>query len=190
MKKYFHLTIFLYLIVFFGAAASMAQDSTNLKITNPYDSLLLSDVKAIGNTTTGTLQITMKFKNISGKHQTVHLGLGSFEDFGITSKQGKRYKVFTSENVIGTIQVNKGFRKISAVQFGNKKLDWVTSVIQELNPGDKRSFSVLIDKFDKTDSMIKDFHIRCILTVNFMHAGDDRYIIENIPIEWMVSNSK
>jgi hypothetical protein len=190
MKKYFPLVFFLYLVTFYSPYASMAQDSTNLKIANPYDSLLLSDVKAVGNSTNEALKISMKFKNISSKHQTVHLSLGGFEDFGIISMQGKRYKVYTSESLIGTSQINKGYHPISTVQFGNKKLDWVTSIIQELNPGEEQSFTIQIAKFDKADNVIKNVHVRCILTVNYMHAGDNKYIIENIPIEWMAGNPK
>lgn len=190
MKNYSLQTALLCLLVFSCIEICNGQDANLLTVNNPFDSLVISNVKAIGNKTTGALKITMDFMNISQKHQTAHLSLGGFEDFGITSNQGKRYKVFSAQNVIGNSQPNSGFQKIAAVQFGSKTLDWVTSLIQELNPGDKRTLSVSIGKFDKVDRQIKNLHIRCILFIGYKHSGDKNYIVENIPIEWTETTSK
>jgi hypothetical protein len=187
MKKYTYLSFFVFLTLVLTTQHGLAQDSANFKIINPYDSLLIDEVKASGNLSSSTLQITMIFKNISKKRQTLHLDLGGFDDFGITTMSNKRYKVFTTENVIDANQPNKGFKNISKIQFGNKKFDWVTIVKQELNPGEERLLSIWLERFEKTDHIIKDIHVRCILSINSMHVGDKKISIENIPIIWIPS---
>jgi hypothetical protein len=190
MKKHPYLIVGLFLAIFICHCEIHAQNSSKAKLTAPYDSLTVTDVKAKANKVTGSLELTVKITNISHKHNNVHLVLGSFDDFGIISMNGSRYKVFTSENVISTGPVNKGYYPISTVQFGTKKLNWVTSVVQELNSGEERLFSISIGKFDKKANIIKNLHFRCILTVNYMHAGDNKYVIENIPIEWLTGALK
>jgi hypothetical protein len=185
MKKYTYLNFFVFITTVLATSPCRAQDSSNLTITNPYDSLKINEVKATGNSSSSTLHITMIFKNISKKRQTLHLDLGGFDDFGITTMNNKRYKVFTSENTIDNNQPNKGFKNISKIQFGNKKLDWVTIVKQELNPGEERLFSIWLDKFEKSDLIIKNIHVRCILSINSMHVGDKKIAIQNIPINWI-----
>lgn len=160
MKKHLCLIVRLCLAVLICHSEIYAQNSSQSKLTTPYDSLTVTDVKAKANKATGSLELKMKFTNISHKHNKVHLVLGSFDDFGITSTNGNRYKVFTSENVINTGSNNKGYYPITTVQFGTKKLNWVTSVIQELKPGEERIFSVSIEKFDKSANTIKDIHFR------------------------------
>jgi hypothetical protein len=185
MNKYTCLNLFVLFIIGLSTSTCRAQNPSNITILNPYDSLTVNDIKAIGNSRSSALNITMIFKNISSKRQTVNLDLGGFDDFGITTMNNKRYKVFTSENVIDNNQPNKGYKNISKIQFGNKKLDWVTIVKQELNPGEERLFSIWLDKFENSDLAIKNIHIRCILSINSMHVGDKKIAIENIPINWM-----
>ena len=161
-----------------------AQDNADMKVTMPFDQLPVSNIKAAGNFKTGSVEISMDFENKYDKTANVSLSLGGFSDLGITTDKGKKYKIYTSENLIGTADINKGYARVSAVQFGDKKFDWVTMVQQDLPQGEKRKLTVRIDKFDKAAKVITDFHIRCILSLNYFHTGDNLYRIENLPIEW------
>jgi hypothetical protein len=174
------------LFLFFITAVNtlVAQDSVKLKVKIPFAFLEVSNVQVTGSRATGKLELTMDFENKHEKLAEVSLSLGGFERMGITSDKGKKYKIYTSENLIGTKDINKGFLQVSAVQFGDKKFDWVTIVQQTISTGEKRRLTVRIDKYDKTSKIIAEFHVRCILALNYVHTGDELYRVENIPIEW------
>jgi hypothetical protein len=186
MKK--NLISFLHLtcafIIAFSLAAS-AQDTTEMKIISPFDSLIISNVKAIGNIETGTIEISMDVRNDYYKMIEAYWSLGGFEDLGITDDKGKKYKIFTSTKLIGTANINNGFKGISGVQFGSKKMDWLTYVKDTLSAGDSKKLIIRVPKVDKTVKSIKELHIRCILSKGYMWAGDKSYQISNIKVDWV-----
>jgi hypothetical protein len=187
MKKdliyFLHLT-YAFIIAFCPLDAS-AQDTTEMKIISAFDSLIISDVKAIGNIETNSMEISMVVHNDYYKMIDAHWSLGGFEDLGITDDKGKKYKVLTSTKLIGTANINNGFKSISGVQFGSKKMDWLTYVKDTLSAGDSKKLVIRVPKVDKTVKSIKELHIRCILSKGYMWAGDKSYQINNIKVEWI-----
>ena len=163
MKTIHTLRILLCGAIAFSLASTnslVAQDDKEVKATIPFTSLPVSNIKATGNLATGKLELTMDFENKYDKTAGVSLSLGGFEDMGITSDKGKKYKVYTSENLIGTKDINKGFFKVSAVQFGDKKFDWVTMVQQTIPTGEKRTLSVRVEKYDTTSKVVSSPYFR------------------------------
>ncbi|MET7000736.1 hypothetical protein [Chitinophaga defluvii] len=181
MKNKFSITIFVTCILLVATVFTVtAQDAHEIKISSPYPSLPLSDVKASGNQKTGIVEITMSFKNNYSKSAGVSLAIGGFDDLGITDSKGIKYKVFTQKNAVNT---NKGFQNISFVQFGDKKFNWVATVKQEMSAGESRTLTLRM-KSENGVKSIGNFHIRCILSLDYEHIGDKMYLIENIPVVW------
>lgn len=158
-----------------------AQTSNELKIVSPFDSLQITEVLANGNIKTGNLEIVITFKNDYSKLAGVYLSLGGFYDFGITDSKGRNYKIHTNVNAVNT---NKGYSNIPFIQFGDHKFDWVTYVKQEISSGDDRKLSVRLSKIDKGTQQITNFHVRCILSLDYGHVGDKMYSVEHIKINW------
>ena len=168
----------------FFIAPVAAQDSNSLVINCPYDSLSVGNVKAVGIVKTGELTISVDFQNKYSKKSKVHFALGGYSDLGIENDKGSKYKIHTSERLIGTKDINKGYGKISSVFFGDKKMGSFTYVEQELPTSDTKTLTVKLSGFDKSSKKILDFHVRCILFLNYMHVGDKFVQLKNIPIEW------
>ncbi|MFX1707258.1 hypothetical protein PV783_25035 [Chitinophaga sp. CC14] len=158
-----------------------AQSISELKITAPFDSLGLTAVTASGNVKTGTIEVSMIFKNNYSKMAGVSLSLGGFPDFGITDAKGRKYKLHTDGNAVNT---NKGYQDIPFIQFGDKKFTWVATVAQQIPPTETRKLIVRINKLDRSTGAITDFHIRCILSLDYGHIGDKVYKIENLKVDW------
>jgi hypothetical protein len=175
--------LFLCLLILARFHAS-GQDSSAPKVISPFESLPLTDVVAKGNTATGTIEIEMKFQNKYPKVADVYLSLGPYNDFGITDDKGNKYKVFTNEGLIESSPINKGYKQVNAVQFGNKKMQMVTYLKDTLNNGQSLVFKFTIGKLDKSTTYIKEVHIRCILSLNHVWAGDQSYQIRNIMVDW------
>ncbi|MGF6928579.1 hypothetical protein QFZ48_004079 [Chitinophaga sp. W2I13] len=158
-----------------------AQEISKPEIIAPFDSLRLSDVHASGNIKTGTVEIIMNFKNDYSQVARVYLALGGFEDFGITDSKGRKYKLHTDVNAVNT---NKGYINIPFIQFGDKKFSWVAHVIQEIPYTEMRKLTIRINKLDKGTQLLTNFHIRCILSLDYGNVGDKMYSVENIRINW------
>lgn len=163
---------------------AFGQDSLAPKVVSPFESLLITDIAAKGNSATGTIQLEMKFQNKYPKVAGVYLSLGTFNDFGITDDKGNKYKVFTNEGLIESSPINKGYKQVQAVQFGNKKMQIVTYLKDTLSNGESMAFKITIGKLDKSIEYIKEVHIRCILSLNLAWAGDQSYQIHNIKVNW------
>lgn len=155
----------------------------NPKITSPFDSLELTNVKATGNKKTSVVEIRLDFRNGYEKPSTVSLDFGGFDRFGITDAAGKKYKLFTNEGLIGTSDVNKGYQPISYIRFGDKTQDWVTLVEQEFQPGETKTLTVRLENVDVETSSLKEIHGFCILA-QVIHIGDKPYRVENLDVEW------
>ena len=46
--------------------------------------------------------------------------------------------------IIGTANINNGFKGISGVQFGSKKMDWLTYVKDTLSAGDSKKLIIRV----------------------------------------------
>ena len=138
-------------------------------------------VMATGNLKPGTVEITMDFKNWYSNIAGVSLGLGGFPDFGITDSKDRKFKLHTDVNTVNT---NKGYGNIPLVEFGDKKFTWVATVNQEIPPTEARKLTIRLNKLDKSIKEIRDFHIRCILSVDYGNVGDQIYSVERIQINW------
>jgi hypothetical protein len=162
-----------------------AQDSTDMKIISPFDSLTITNVKAIGNIETGSMEISMDVRNDYHKLTDVHWILGGFEDLGLTDDKGIKYKIFTSTQMIGTANINKGFQRITGVQFGSKKMDWLTYVKDTVGTNQSKKLIIRLAKVNKAVSLIKELQMRCILTLGYIWAGDKFYQIKNVKVDWI-----
>ncbi len=165
-------------------APATAQDENSLTVSSPYDSLSVSNVKAVGMAKTGEVTISVDIENKYAKQAKVHFSLGGYSDLGIEDDKGNKYKIHTSERLIGTQDINKGYKKISSVFFGEKKMGSFTYVEQELGTGDTKTFTIKLAQFNKSSKKITDLHVRCILFLNYMHVGDKMIKINEVPIEW------
>ena len=187
MKAKYHcclVTIFAGIITFLGTSSSCAQGSDSMKVTIPFDSLTIDNIKATGNLKTGTLEIRMTFHDNYTATAGVSLSHGGFEEFGLTDEKGKKYKIYLNSHLIGTDNTNKGYQKIPFVQFGDKKYDWVVVIQQDLSHGQQKPLIVKINHFNPDNKAIKEFHISCILALNLENVGQELYKVTNLPIEW------
>lgn len=165
---------------------SVYSHAQNPEITQPFESLTITDVKATGNAKTGTVEIRMDFHNGYEKPATVSLDFGGFDRFGITDGKGEKYKLYTNSSLIGTSDVNKGYQPVSYIRFGDKTQDWITTVQQEIPPGETKTLTVRLDKVNTDIKFLKEIHGSCILAL-ISHVGDKPYRVENLPIKWSAS---
>lgn len=166
------------------SARLLAQDNKPLKIVTPFESLQINDVTLTGNQLKRSVTIGIKFKNLYPKRATVHFNFGEFEEFGIVDGNGNKYKIYTREDLTGTSNINKGFRNISSVAFGSKKLDYFTYLRQDLNIGEEKTLLVVINGVDKNLEKLQDFHIKCRLLFSGIIKGEGVYRIEGLKINW------
>lgn len=168
-----------------GIHSSDAQSSDSMRVTAPFDSLAIDNVKAMGNLKTGSLEITMTFHNNYTATADVSLSLGGFGDFGFTDEKKRKYKIYTNSHLIGTQDINRGYLDIPFVQFGDKKYDWVTMIQQKnIRHGQQKVLIVKVNDLGRDNKVIKEFHVRCILALNLRHVGEELYKVENLPIQW------
>ncbi|NLU94836.1 hypothetical protein [Chitinophaga sp. Ak27] len=158
-----------------------AQGSVELQIISPFKEITLTDVKATGNKKNGMVEVSMNFKNESSQSAGVSLSLGGFPDFGITDSKGHKYKLFTDVNAVNS---NKGYQNIPFIQFGDKKFDWVALVKQEFPSGEMRKLSVRFKSTEAASPALTDFHIRCILSLDYANVGDKLYELKNLKVDW------
>ena len=150
----------------------------------PFDSLTVSNIKATGNFQTGALELRIEFVSNYAQLAKVHFSLGGFEGLGIIDCAGRKYKINTNDDLVGTSGINEGFKKIDKVVFGDKKFEYFTYVEQEISATKSKTLVVAINKFDKGCKEIKQFHIRTLLSLAYIPKGDGLYAINNIKIDW------
>src|SRR5580693_2438642 len=91
-----------------------AQDSSQLQIISPYDSVSLSDVKAVGNLETGSVEVTMQVLSKYHKVASINFGGAGFDDLGVTDDKGVKYKYSSYDGPPGLSNgVNKGYARIA-----------------------------------------------------------------------------
>lgn len=167
-------TIFAGIITFLGMNSSCAQGRDSMNVTIAFDSLAVDSIKATRDLKTGALEIRITFHNGYAASADISLSLGGFTDFGFTDEKGKKYKVYTNSHLIGTHDINKGYLNIPYIQFGDKKFYWVTMIQQQnVSQGQMRQLTVHVNHFNKGIKEIKEFHVQCILALNYAHVGDE-----------------
>jgi hypothetical protein len=87
--------------------------------------------------------------------------------------------------LIGTAGINKSFLPIAGVLFGKNKMNFVTYVKDTLQTGESKTLIIRLGKVNKAVTYLKEFHIRCILTLNYMWVGDKTYQVKNIKVDWI-----
>lgn len=166
------------------AMAGFGQDTSAPTIKVPFDSIAVTNVKAVGNIQTGSVEISMDIRNDYHALVDLHWSVGGYDGLGMTDDKGKFYKIYTSTKAIGAAGINKGYLQIKGVQFGSKKMDWLTYVKDTVSAGNTKKLKVTIPKMQKDVAVIREFHARCILSVSQMWVGDEQFTINNIKIEW------
>jgi hypothetical protein len=168
-----------------------AQDSTQLQVISPFDSVSLSDVKAIGNLETGSVQITMQVLNKYHKVAIINIGGAAFDDLGLTDDRGTRYKYFSYSGPPGLTQGhNKGFSQITDMALGKSKVQMFIYVQDTLHVDQSETLKFRLVKVDKSVKTIKEAHLLCTLTLDYMSAGQKQFYIKNIPVEWVKPKPK
>ena len=165
----------------------IAQEESNRpQVTNPFDSLTINDIRAIGNPATGSVQVTMQVHSDNHKLAKLDFGGGTFGDFGVTDDKGIQYKYSSSEGPGGiNAGVNKGYGRIADLLFGQSKVGMLISVQDTLYPGVSKSLAFRLNKVDKSTRLIRETHILSTLMLSGMFAGQKAWTIKNIPIEWI-----
>jgi len=173
------------------ALSVFAQDSTRLQITSPYDSISLSDVKAIGNLETGSIQVTMQVTNKYHKVAIVNIGGPAFDDLGLTDDKGIKYKYFSYSGPPGlTVGHNKGYSQMTDMVLGKNKVQMFIYVQDTLHVDQSETLKFRLVKADKSVKAIKEAHLLCTLTLDYMAAGQKQFFIKNIPVEWVKPKTK
>jgi len=193
MKWLTHPKFRLLLLVFLlmPALSVFAQDSTRLQITSPYDSISLSDVKAIGNLETGSIQVTMQVTNKYHKVAIVNIGGPAFDDLGLTDDKGIKYKYFSYSGPPGlTVGHNKGYSQMTDMVLGKNKVQMFIYVQDTLHVDQSETLKFRLVKADKSVKAIKEAHLLCTLTLDYMAAGQKQFFIKNIPVEWVKPKTK
>ncbi|TXJ29062.1 MAG: hypothetical protein E6Q24_05120 [Chitinophagaceae bacterium] len=176
---------FIFFVLYFAILSlGFGQDSSALIVKVPFDSIAVTNVRAVGNIQTGSVEISLDFRNDYHELVDLHWSVGGFDGLGMTDDKGEFYKIYTSTKAIGAAGINKGYLQIKGVQFGSKKMDWLTYVKDTVNAGNTKKLKVTIPKMQKDVAVIKEFHARCILSVSQMWVGDEQFTIDNIKIEW------
>jgi len=168
------------------AISVLAQDSTQLQITSPYDSISLSDVKAIGNPETGSIQVTMQVLNKYHKVAIINIGGSAFDDLGLTDDKGIKYKYFSYSGPPGlTVGHNKGYSQMTDLVLGKSKVQMFIYVQDTFHVDQSETLKFRLVKVDKSVKTIKEAHLLCTLTLDYMAAGQKQFFIKNIPVEWI-----
>lgn len=161
-----------------------SQDTDTLKTTVPFDSLSIRDITAIGNVETGSVVISMTFHNGYHKLAGVSLSLTDYPDFGVTAKDGRKFKVFNNSHLIGTSNINKGYYSVPSVSFGDAKLEWITVLQQSMKYGDDKILRIVLPKFGKENESTKELHILATLSLDYANVGNGMYKVENLKVDW------
>jgi len=176
----------LLLVVFMPTLAIFAQDSTQLQIISPFDSIGLSDAKAIGNLETGSIQVTMQVTNKYHKIAIINIGGSAFDDLGLTDDKGIKYKYFSYSGPPGlTVGHNKGYSQMTDMVLGKSKVQMFIYVQDTLHADQETTLKFRLLKVDKSVKTIKEAHLLCTLTLDYMSAGQKQFFIKSIPVEWV-----
>jgi len=163
-----------------------AQDSTQLQIISPFDSIGLSDVKAMGNLETGSIQLTMQVTNKYHKMAIINIGGSAFDDLGLTDDKGTKYKYFSYSGPPGlTVGHNKGYSQMTDMVLGKSKVQMFIYVQDTFHVDQSATLKFRLVKVDKSVKTIKEAHLLCTLTLDYMAAGQKQFFIKNIPVEWL-----
>lgn len=193
MKWPIHPKFRLLLVVFLlmPALPVFAQDSTQLQIISSFDSISLSDVKAIGNLETGSIQVTIQVTNKYHKMAIINIGGSAFDDLGLTDDKGIKYKYFSYSGPPGlTVGHNKGYSQMTDMVLGKSKVQMFIYVQDTFHVDQSATLKFRLVKVDKSVKTIKEAHLLCTLTLDYMAAGQKQFFIKNIPVEWVRPKSK
>jgi hypothetical protein len=168
-----------------------AQDSTQLQIVSPFDSVTLSNVKAIGNLQTGSIEVTIQVLSKYHKLTNVNFGGAGFADLGVTDDKGVKYKYSSYDGPPGLSNgINKGYSQMTDLQLGKSKALMIISVQDTFHTGQSETLRFRLVKADKTVKTLKEVHLLCALTLDYMSAGQKQYYIKDIPVEWFKPKPK
>ncbi len=193
MKRHAYAEFRLLLIAFLTVLQSsvFSQDSTQLKIISPFDSVSLNDVKAIGNLETGSVEVTMQILNKYHRLASISFGGAGFGDCGLVDDKGVKYKYFSYDaRPSNSYGFNNGYSQIKDLLLGKKKVSILISVQDTFHIGQSETLKLRLLKVDKTVKTIKEAHLLCTLMLNYSFAGQTKYYIKNIPVEWVKPRPK
>jgi len=193
MKRYTYSKLRLLLVSALGVLqySAYSQDSTQVQIISPFDSVSVTDVKAVGDLETGSVQVSMQVLSKYHKLASVSFGGAGFGDFGLTDDRGVKYKYFSYDARPGiSYGFNKGYSPINDLYLGKKKVLLIIAVEDTFHTGQSEMLKFRLVKVDKAVKTIKEAHLLCTLMLNNMLAGQKQFYIKNIPVEWVKPKPK
>jgi len=168
------------------ALSAAAQDTSQLIVKSPFDSLSAHDVKAVGNLQTGSVEITMQVRNDYLKHWVaLNFTGGAFEGFGVTDDKGTKYKVYSNDHLMGTAGINNGYGQIWALMLGKSTPKIFITVYDTLQPGQVTTLRFRLGRVNKMVHKITELHMLAMFSLEYTFAGQKEYIVKNLPINWI-----
>jgi hypothetical protein len=188
MKKYvsFKLLVLVIAAVFALQLVTIAQETTQLQVTSSFDSIAITEIKAVGNLETGSVEVSMHVRSDYHKLAGISFTGGAFNDFGLIDDKGVKYKYSSYSGSAGLDNgVNKGYLPVTNLRLGISKVGLIISVHDTLHAGQSSILAFRLPKVDKTVKTIKEVHMLGMLQLNYMAAGQKECYIKNITVEWV-----
>lgn len=167
--------------------SSLGQNKASLPAT---DSIQISNIQAEGDLATGQVQITMDFTNNYHQEALVFLVLGGFDGLGLVDNKGNKYKIHTTEQLINTADINKGFINIASVRFGDKTFKSLTFVDQKIPTGESRQLTIRIPKVATSVTEFNELYSHRQVSINYGMVADNIIKLQDIKIHWQRSAAK
>ena len=191
MKKQIYLRLLLQITFLTSLSASAQQDTMQLQIVSPFDSISITGVRALGDPRTGSVEVSMQVRSDYQKLASVDFAGGAFGDFGVTDGKGTKYKYSSYDGPPGmSYGYNKGYSRIADLMFGQNKVRMVISVQDTLKTGQSETLKFRLTKMDTTVRIITEVHMLCTLMLQYMFEGQKEFYIKNVPVEWLKPTQK
>ena len=114
------------------------------------------------------------------------IGGSAFDDLGLTDDRGIKYKYFSYSGPPGlTYGHNKGYSQMTDMVLGKSKVQMFIYVQDTFHVDQSETLKFRLVKVDKNVKTIKEAHLLCTLTLDYMAAGQKQFFIKNIPVEWV-----
>lgn len=116
----------------------------------------------------------------------INIGGSAFDDLGLADDKGIKYKYFSYSGPPGLIVGhNKGYSQMTDIVLGKSKVQMLIYVQDTFHVDQTATLKFRLVKVDKSVKAIKEAHLLCTLTLDYMSAGQRQFYIKSIPVEWV-----
>nr|WP_121272843.1 hypothetical protein [Pedobacter schmidteae] len=174
--------IFTLLILSFSCICH-AQKNLRLPVKlNPF--LTLENLKAVGNSKTGTVKISMDLWNHFGSPISGLIKLETFKNFGVTDEHGRMYEFSLGKNGEPSNKKNDiNYSAIGEFEYQSKKIDRQRTLKIVVPPGAGRRFSFLLVKVDRKVNAIQELHVKYDVLIGKEYQNYTKNV-GNFKIRW------